>query len=376
MCEDYYRFTRQPFSLTPDPEFLFKSTSHQAALDQLLRGIWRGEGFLLLTGDVGTSKTTVCRTLVEQLGKRVFTALVSNPFVTQDELLRVLLLDFGVVSRAEARTSSFTLATQQQLLDTLNEFLLSLVGVGATAAVIVDEAQNLSPQLLEGIRLLSNLETDNRKLLQLLLVGQPELVATLEDDGMRQLRQRIARRLELTPLSRDEVGQYIAYRLRLASGERGVVFNDGAIDLVYEFSGGVPRKSTLSAIGPSRRGSKRFRRALTRTSSSRLRRCSISTARRLPRRRRPATCRSGRQPSGGASGRPYGGRPWPPVSRSVSGSASAARNGSAGWSVVIRRRGRVRRSVRPCHRSSSRASSATTAPRRRRDVRRPRRILS
>ncbi len=159
MCEDYYRFTRQPFSLTPDPEFLFKSPSHQAALDQLLRGIWRGEGFLLLSGDVGTGKTTVCRTLVEQLGKRVFTALVSNPFVTQDELLRVLLLDFGVVSRAESRTSSFTLATQQQLLDTLNEFLLSLAGVGATAAVIVDEAQNLSPQFLEGIRLLSNLET-------------------------------------------------------------------------------------------------------------------------------------------------------------------------------------------------------------------------
>ena len=243
--ENYYRFARQPFSLTPDPEFLFKSRSHRAALDQLLRGIRRGDGFFLLSGDVGTGKTTICRSLVEQLGRQVFTALVLNPFVTQDELLRATLLDFGVVSRDESRTGPFAWATKQQLIETLNHFLVSLAQVGATAVVVVDEAQNLSPPLLEGIRLLSNLETDNRKLLQILLVGQPELVTTLEDDGMRQLRQRIARRVELCALTREELEQYVTYRLRIASGDGGGIFNERALDLVYEFSSGVPRMINL-----------------------------------------------------------------------------------------------------------------------------------
>ena len=245
MYEDYYRFTRHPFSVTPDPEFLYKSEAHQAALEQLQRGIRRSEGFFLLTGDVGTGKTTICRTLVQQLGRNVFTALVLNPFVTQEELVRAILQDFGVVTHEEARTGAFAWATKQQLINTLNDFLVSLAQIGASAVVVVDEAQNLSPSLLEGIRLLSNLETDDRKLLQILLVGQPELVTTLEADGMRQLRQRVARRAELRPLTREEVEQYVAYRLRIASGAWGTIFNERALDLVYEFSGGIPRKINL-----------------------------------------------------------------------------------------------------------------------------------
>ena len=126
MYEDYYRFARSPFSLTPDPEFLYRSASHQTALEQLLRGIRRREGIFILNGDVGTGKTTICRTLVDQLGEQVFTALVLNPFVTQEELLRVILQDFGLITRSEARTGTFAWATKQQLIETLNDFLVSL----------------------------------------------------------------------------------------------------------------------------------------------------------------------------------------------------------------------------------------------------------
>ena len=243
--EDYYRVTRPPFSLTPDPEFLYRSGSHQTALEQLLRGIRRREGIFLLTGDVGTGKTTTCRTLVDELGAKVFTALVLNPFVTQEEFLRVILQDFGLITRRDARTGTFGRATKQQLFETLNDFLVSLGQIDASAIVIIDEAQNLSPQVLEYIRVLTGLETDDRKLLQVLLVGQLELDALVEAPGLRQLQQRVARRCELAPLTRDEVAHYISYRLQVASGSWAGLFDARAVDLVYEFSGGVPRKINL-----------------------------------------------------------------------------------------------------------------------------------
>ncbi len=220
MYEDYYRFTRHPFSLTPDPEFLYKSEAHEAALEQLRRGIRRSEGFFLLTGDVGTGKTTICRTLVQQLGRNVFSALVLNPFVTQEELVRAILQDFGVVTHEEARTGAFAWATKQQLINTLNDFLVSLAQIGASEVVVVDEAQNLSPSLLEGIRLLSNLETDDRKLLQILLVGQPELVTTLEADGMRQFAA--TRRASRGAPSSDARRGRAIRRLPFAYCERGM----------------------------------------------------------------------------------------------------------------------------------------------------------
>lgn len=241
MYEDHYRFHRQPFSPTPDPEFFYKSDSHQQALEQLLQGIRRREGILLLTGDVGTGKTTTTRALVRLLDKNVFTALVLNPFVSEDELLRVLLQDFGVVSDSRALQD----AGRQSLVETLNRFLLSLAAVGASALAVVDEAQNLTAPVLEQLRVLTGLETDQQKLLQILLVGQPELQTMLALPEMRQLNQRIARRCTLRPLTRDEVDQYVAFRVRLAGGAWETIFTRRALDLIYQVSEGVPRKINL-----------------------------------------------------------------------------------------------------------------------------------
>ena len=241
MYEEYYRFSRQPFSPTPDPEFLYKSEPHQQALEQLLRGIRRREGMLLLTGDVGTGKTTTTRAILQLLERDVFTALVINPFVNEDELLRVLLQDFGVVSDGRALQD----ASRQSLVETLNRFLLSLAAIGASALAVVDEAQNLRPDVLEQLRVLTTLETDQQKLLQILLVGQPELLTTLALPAMRPLNQRIARRRALRPLTRDEVEKYVEFRVRTAGGAWETLFNRRALDLIHEFSGGVPRKVNL-----------------------------------------------------------------------------------------------------------------------------------
>ena len=241
MYEDYYRFRRQPFSPTPDPEFLYKSDSHQQALEQLLRGIRRHEGMLLLTGDVGTGKTTTTRALLRLVDTNVFTALVLNPFVSEEELLRALLQDFGVVSDGRALQD----ASRQSLVETLNRFLLSLAAIGASALAVVDEAQNLRPPVLEQLRVLTTLETDQRKLLQILLVGQPEFQTMLAMPDMRPLNQRIARRCALRPLTCDEVEKYVGFRVRLARGAWDTMFTARALDLIYQFSEGVPRKVNL-----------------------------------------------------------------------------------------------------------------------------------
>ena len=241
MYEDYYQFRRQPFSPTPDPECLYKSDSHQQALEQLLRGIRRREGIVLLTGDVGTGKTTTTRALLRLLDGDVFTALVLNPFVSEDELLRVLLQDFGVVSDGRALQD----ASRQSLVDTLNRLLLSLAGVGASALVVVDEAQHLQPAVLEQLRVLATLETDQQKLLQILLVGQPELQTLLGAPEMRPLNQRIARRCTLRPLTGDQVEKYVGFRVRLARDAWETMFTGRALDLIYQFSEGVPRKINL-----------------------------------------------------------------------------------------------------------------------------------
>ena len=241
MYEDHYRLRRQPFSPTPDPECFYKSDSHQQALEQLLRGIRRREGILLLTGDVGTGKTTTTRALLRLLDTNVFTALVLNPFVSEDELLRVLLQDFGVVSDGRALQD----ASRHNLVETLNRFLLSLAAVGASALAVVDEAQNLEPPVLEQLRVLTGLETDQQKLLQILLVGQPELQTMLALPEMRQLNQRIARRCTIRPLTCDEVEKYVALRVRMAGGVWETMFMGRALDLIYQFSEGVPRKINL-----------------------------------------------------------------------------------------------------------------------------------
>jgi general secretion pathway protein A len=245
MYENYYGFAEKPFSLTPDPRYLYRSESHANAFDLLQYAIRRREGFVAITGDIGTGKTTLCRALLEQIDRTTFTALVLNPFLTEEELLKRILQDFGVVSRDDAKGGRLATATKQELIDTLYDFLLSLVALKASAVLIIDEAQNLPMPVLEQIRILSNLETDKEKLLQIILVGQLELQAQLRAPELRQLDQRISIRYELQPLDRDSVAAYIAHRLTVAGAATSVSFSSDAIDAVHRFSGGIPRLINL-----------------------------------------------------------------------------------------------------------------------------------
>lgn len=241
MTDDYYGFAEQPFSLTPDPRFFFRSESHEKALNELQRAIERREGFMLLMGDIGTGKTTLCRTLLDQLGPNTFTALVLNPFVNEAELLKAVLQDFGVVSRDDVRRGALIGATAQELVDVLNQFLLTLAGIKASAVLVIDEAQNLPPATLEQVRVLTNLETDRQKLLQIMLVGQLNLRSVLTSPDMRQLNQRISRRCLLQPLTRQGTGDYISHRLWVACGTVPVLFQKKSLDLIHQLTGGVPR---------------------------------------------------------------------------------------------------------------------------------------
>ena len=245
MYEDYYGFREKPFSLTPDPKFLYLSESHKSAFDLLQYAIRRREGFVVVTGDIGTGKTTLCRAILGELDPRTFTALVLNPFLSEEDLITLILQDFGVVSREEVKRGRLAGISKQELIDTLNEFLLSLLPIGGRAIVIIDEAQNLPAQVLEQIRILSNLETDKEKLLQVVLVGQLNLQAILRAPEMRQLDQRVSLRYQLNPLNREETAGYVAHRLQVAGGSGAVTFTPKALDLVYRISGGTPRLINL-----------------------------------------------------------------------------------------------------------------------------------
>ena len=241
MYEEYYGFVQPPFTLTPDPRFLYRSESHDEAITLLLQAIRRKEGFIVLTGDIGTGKTTICRALLEQLDTATFTSLILNPFLSVEELIREVLLDFGVVSREAVRSGRIATATKHELISTLHEFLLSLMPIRGSAVIIIDEAQHLSAQVLEQIRILSNLETNESKLLQIVLVGQLNLLGVLADAELRQLDQRISIRAALKPLNRQEVEAYVAHRLWVARGSTAVQFEGDALDLVDRFTGGIPR---------------------------------------------------------------------------------------------------------------------------------------
>lgn len=245
MHEEYYGFTEKPFNLTPDPKYLYKSESHANAFDLLQYAIRRREGFVVVTGDIGTGKTTLCRAILDQLDRKTFTALVLNPFITEEDLLRIILQDFGVVSREEIKRGRLAGVTKQELIDTLNEFLLSLLPLRAGALLIIDEAQNLPHQVLEQIRILSNLETDKEKLLQIVLVGQLNLQDLLRSPDLRQLDQRVSIRYELKPLTREETAAYVAHRLTIAGGGAAVSFAPKALELVHKYTEGIPRLINL-----------------------------------------------------------------------------------------------------------------------------------
>lgn len=232
MYEDFYGFDEPPFAITPDPRFLFFSERHREAYDHLYFGITQRKGFIQLTGEVGAGKTTLCRKLLEELGPEYETALVLNPSLTSLQLLRAVLQELGISYRGNDRGRA---------MGELNEFLLAQVAEGKDVVLILDEAQDLSPENLEQVRLLSNLETDQRKLLQIVLLGQPELRQTLDRHDLRQLRQRITVRYHLDPLSRRETDYYIRHRLVIAGGDGRPTFTRWAVRSVHRYSRGVPR---------------------------------------------------------------------------------------------------------------------------------------
>ena len=233
MYEKHFGLTERPFSIAPDPRFLYMSHQHREALAHLLYGVGEGGGFVQLTGEVGTGKTTVCRCLLEQLPEHVDIALILNPRVTALELLGSLC-DELKIQYARDTTSI------KSLIDVLNAYLLDTHARGRRTVLMIDEAQNLSAEALEQVRLLTNLETTREKLLQIILVGQPELRELLAREDLRQLSQRITARYHLEPINRDETAAYIRHRLQIC-GVSATLFTDTAVELTHKLSTGVPR---------------------------------------------------------------------------------------------------------------------------------------
>ena len=240
--EAFYGLKEQPFAITTDPRFFYLSTSHQRAFTELQSGLRRREGLLLLTGETGTGKTTLCRAVVESLGDRTFAAMVLNPYMAGAEIFRVILRDFGLVSHEELRRGALATADTPRLLDMLEGFLVSLLPLSAHAVVIVDEAQSLSAQVLDQIRMLTALEHNGQRLAQIVLCGQPALLNTLKAEPIFALNERITRRVALAPLSPDEVDAYIQHRLGVAGGTDAVRFPPESTKLIAELSRGVPRR--------------------------------------------------------------------------------------------------------------------------------------
>lgn len=232
MYLDYYGLTEAPFDITPNPRFMFYSAKHREAYNHLMYGIRERKGFVQLTGEVGAGKTTLCRAMLEQLDDRYSTALILNPVMSPDELMKAIAIEFGLPVNGLDRLDTIAV---------INQFLLQQVERGKETLLIIDEAQDLTEELLEQVRLLSNLETDNRKLLQIVLLGQPELRDRLNSPRLRQLRQRITVRYHLLPLSQREVSQYVSHRLHLCGGNGTPCFTRAAVWRICRYTQGIPR---------------------------------------------------------------------------------------------------------------------------------------
>ena len=233
-CSMYLRFFQllePPFSITPDPRYLFFTPIHRAAFDHLVYGVTSRRGFIELTGEVGCGKTTICRAVLAKLGDSVRSALILNPCLSGQQLLRAIVTDFGLTAPRD----------RLGLLAALNAFLLKQAASGGNVVLIIDEAQDLSTRTMEEVRLLSNLETAQHKLIQIVLAGQPELKKRLEAPELRQLRQRITIRTHIPPLGVSEIAGYIDHRLRTAGAPEDVQFDATAVNHVAAYSGGVPR---------------------------------------------------------------------------------------------------------------------------------------
>jgi general secretion pathway protein A len=247
MYQSYYGLTEMPFHITPDPKFLYLSDTHQEALQHLKYGVTEKKGFIVLVGEVGCGKTTLCRKFLNELDhNRYDSALVLNPRVTETQMLKAILTELGEPNIARSKND---------LVAQMNQLLLARIAAGREIVLIIDEAQNLSFEVFEQVRLLSNLETDKQKLLQIVLMGQPELKEKLALEELRQLRQRILVHYELQPFSREEMDRYINHRLTVSGSMGRPHFTPWALRHIYRNSRGIPRiinnlcdKSLLSAF--------------------------------------------------------------------------------------------------------------------------------
>ena len=244
MYAPFFGLTQEPFSIAPDPRFLFMSERHREALAHLLYGLSAGGGFVLLTGEIGAGKTTVCRGFLEQVPASCTVAYIFNPKLTVSELLRTVCDEFGVSLPAAADGTGLTIKAQ---VDALNAYLLEGHASGKQAVLVIDEAQSLSVEVLEQLRLLTNLETSERKLLQIILIGQPELRDLLARPELEQLAQRVIARYHLDALAAEETPQYIRHRLAVAGPNAPLPFDAEALLALHRISGGVPRRINLLA---------------------------------------------------------------------------------------------------------------------------------
>jgi general secretion pathway protein A len=243
MYAPFFGLKQKPFSIAPDPRYLFMSERHREALAHLLYGVQGGGGFVLLTGEIGAGKTTVCRCFLEQIPARCNVAYIFNPKLSALELLMTVCHEFGI--RFPALTAAGTAPGVKAYVDGLNEYLLRTHAVGQNNVLIIDEAQNLSSDVLEQLRLLTNLETSERKLLQIVLIGQPELRTMLARPELEQLAQRVIARYHLDALSEKETAQYIAHRLAVAGLKGALPFDAGALGRIHQLTRGIPRRINL-----------------------------------------------------------------------------------------------------------------------------------
>ena len=232
MYEKFYQFSEKPFNTTPDSKFFFPSAKHLEALNSMRYAIEQRRGFVVITGEIGAGKTTVCRTLLNQLNMNTRVAVVTNTHLTGRELIAEILEEFEIEYKG---------GSKQKLVSHLNAYLIQQLSQDNNVVLIIDEAQNLTPNVLEEVRMLSNLETEKEKLIQIVLMGQPQLKSKLENPKLEQFKQRIVVYHHITPLTKEETEHYIRHRLGVANPNAQETFSQAALEVIYKYSRGIPR---------------------------------------------------------------------------------------------------------------------------------------